>query len=387
MQASSLSFSITGIGLVTPAGNDIKSLWEDCLDKKSFIKAGLGRIETSEIEKLWEKISTSKWIKKNPILLSRSFILTVHSIIHAIDQAKWECFTEDDVILIGTTTGEISLWENDLIGKPDNEDFVKEPLQSLSDNLKATLNFPGKIIIIASACSASTQAFIAAHNYLASKRASRCIAGGVEELSKLTITGFNCLKLLSLDPCKPFDQSRIGINLSEGAAFYTIENNSLNKPLAYLYAGDTVLDSYHMTSPSIQGEGLQKALRSVLKKNNLAPSDISIVHAHGTGSIQNDYAEAYAINEIFSHRPHVVSTKGIHGHALGASGAIELGICINILIENTIPPVTGLDITDTQITLNLSKKITKKEIKFLAKTTLGFGGVNSTFIIGKENHA
>ena len=82
-----------------------------------------------------------------------------------------------------------------------------------------------------------------------------------------------------------------------------------------------------------------------------------------------------------------MSTKGVHGHALGASGAIELGICLKILNENTIPPVTGLTHIDENIKVNLPQTQTQQKIKFLAKTTLGFGGVNSTFIIGKEAHA
>jgi 3-oxoacyl-(acyl-carrier-protein) synthase len=269
----------------------------------------------------------------------------------------------------------------------DIKKLAKQPLQTLADSLKNILDFPGRILILGSACSAATQAIISAQQFIESKRADRCIAGGVEELSDLTITGFSCLKLLSLNPCIPFDQARVGINLSEGAGFYTIERESAVKPLAYLYAGETVLDSFHMTTPSAHGDGLQKAMQAALKKNRLDSSDIDMVHAHGTGSIHNDQSEAYAINEIFPHHPPVISTKGVHGHALGASGAIELAICLRILNDNLIPPVTGLEAVDEQIKLNLPMAPLKKEIHYLMKTTLGFGGVNSTFILGKAPHA
>jgi 3-oxoacyl-(acyl-carrier-protein) synthase len=386
---------VTGMGLVTPVGSGVNPLWESCLNKETFIKEGLGVITPELLNIFWEEISQSKWIKNKPQHLSKSAIFALHSIIHAIENAGWSEFTSKDMIIIGTTTGQICLWESEMIKllkinsnhKSDINKLSKQPLQTLADCLKNILNFPGKILILGSACSASTQAIIAAEQYLSNGRAERCIAGGVEELSELTITGFSCLKLLSLNPCMPFDQARVGINLSEGAAFYTFEKNSLTKPLAYLYAGETVLDSFHMTSPSAEGAGLQKAIRSTLKKNNLEAKNIDVLHAHGTGSIHNDQSEAYAINEIFSHRPPVISTKGVHGHALGASGAIEFGICLKILHENIVPPITGLNAVDEQVKLNLPTNLLKTDIKFLMKTTLGFGGVNSTFIIGRAPHA
>lgn len=386
---------VTGMGLVTPVGVGVNPLWESCLTKTTFVREGLGVVQPELLTKLWNDISKSTWIKNQPEYFSKSIIFALHSIIQAIEHAQWSTFTPKDIIIIGTTTGQICLWEKEMMGLlkidsthvVDTQKLSKQPLQTLADSLRNILDFPGRILILGSACSAATQAIISAQQFINSGRADRCIAGGVEELSELTITGFSCLKLLSLNPCIPFDQARVGINLSEGAGFYTIEKNSSVKPLAYLYAGETVLDSFHMTTPSAHGDGLQKAMLASLKKNNLKTSDIDMVHAHGTGSIHNDHSEAFAINEIFPHHPPVISTKGVHGHALGASGAIELGICLRILNDNTIPSVTGLTNIDEQIKLNLPTAVLKKEINFLMKTTLGFGGVNSTFILGRAPHA
>jgi 3-oxoacyl-[acyl-carrier-protein] synthase II len=380
---------ITGMGLVTPAGTGITPLWDRCLKKETYIEEGLGAISSSKLTELWNDISQSPWIKKEPEYFSKSLVLSLHSIIQAIDSASWESFTKTDLIIIGTTTGQIGLWEKELTEllnidskkSPDQRKLAKQPLQTLAESLKAILNFPGKILITASACSAATQAIVLAEQYLTSGRASRVIAGGVEELSDLTITGFSCLKLLSLNPCMPFEQTRVGINLSEGSGFYTFEKTSNAKALGILYAGETVLDSYHMTSPSTEGTGLQKAMRLTLEKNNLSPKDISMIHAHGTGSIHNDQAEAFALNALFSHSPPVISTKGVHGHALGASGAIELGICLQILKTQIIPPITGLTTIDETIKINLPREVLETPIKYLMKTTLGFGGVNSTFIL------
>ena len=239
---------------------------------------------------------------------------------------------------------------------------------------------------MASACSASTQSLILGQQLIKSERAKRVLAGGVEELGKLTISGFGSLKLLNPEPCKPFDQNRAGINLSEGSAFYALEAATDKKSYATILAGDTVLDSYHMTSPNPEGSGLEKSILSSLKQSQLMPADIAFVHAHGTGSFHNDQAEAFAIHKVFPHAPEVISTKGIHGHALGASGSIEMGICLKILQQGLIPAVCGLVEKDANIHLNLPTKTVNKKVPYLLKTTLGFGGVNSSLIL-KAPHA
>lgn len=387
--------SITGMGVITPCGLGIEQLWKSCLIKQSIIEEGLGTVKENFIQEMNSKIMASPWIKSFSKINSKSLQMTVYAISEALIQCQWESFNEDDLIIIGTTTGQISIWENELLSysqglSPNSKGKIslcKQSLSSLSEDLKNIFSFPGRIIIVASACSASTQAITIANEMLLSKRAKRCLAGGVEELSKLTISGFNCLKLLNQNLCKPFDQNRMGINLSEGAAFYSFELAS-NKPvLAHVVSGSTVLDSYHMTAPNPKGEGMQKAILAALNKAQIKPEEISFVHAHGTGSSHNDLAESYAIAQIFPHRPPVVSTKGVHGHALGASGSLELGICIKVLQQKIIPPVTGLETIDENITLNLPRNKQNSAVTFLLKTTLGFGGVNSTFILKAANHA
>jgi 3-oxoacyl-(acyl-carrier-protein) synthase len=366
--------SITGMGVISPSGMGIESLWNACLNKQSLIQNGLGIIPENIL----------------PADNGKSLAMATYAITQAVNEAKWGNFTQDDVIIIGTTTGENELisYSTGVVPTPEGKIALrKQSLSSLSDDLKKTLKFPGRIIILASACSASTQAIVLAHDMLVNGRATRCLAGGVEELGKLTINGFGCLKLLNQDACKPFDQHRMGINLSEGAAFYSFEMNTQKPALAHILGGGTVLDSYQMTSPNPEGEGLQKAILTTLSKSQINADEISFVHAHGTGSSHNDQAESAALSKLFPHRPFVVSTKGVHGHALGASGSLELGICLQVLNKNIIPPVTGLDTVDENIKLNLPKTAQHTAIKYLLKTTLGFGGVNSAFILKAANNA
>lgn len=385
------SVSITGMGIITPSGLGIESLWQKCLKQETFIQEGLGRLSHELMQEMEQKVSLSPWLKNKPTSMGKSFLMSLYAITEALTEANWKNFSSDDVIVIGTTTGQIGVWEDEMLKTTQNlpsshEALSKQPLYALPEDLKLALNFPGRIMVLSSACSASTQSLILGQQLIKSQRAKRVLAGGVEELGQLTINGFGCLKLLNPLPCKPFDQNRAGINLSEGSAFYSLEVNTDKKSYGSILGGDTVLDSYHMTSPNPEGSGLEKSIYSTLKAANLQISDVAFVHAHGTGSSHNDQAEAFALHKIFPHAPEVISTKGTHGHALGASGAIEMGICLKILQQQTIPAVTGLTEQDHNIHLNLPQKNVSKNIPYLLKTTLGFGGVNSSLIL-KAPHA
>ncbi len=330
--------AVTGMGIISPAGNGIAPLWKSCLAKTPLMENGIARVNADIIAEASQSLASSSWIRSTPE--GKSMIMSAKAVTDAISAAQWNKFFPDDVMIIGTTTGQIGLWEGAFsryasgieLNDKDIAALAKQPLSTLSRDLAEVLGFPGRILILTSACSASTQALILGQEMLKSGRAGRVIAGGVEELGNLTLSGFGCLKLLNTSACKPFDQDRIGINLSEGSAFYTLENNPSGKVLGYLAGGDSVLDSYHMTSPNPEGMGLQKAMLSALERAGINANEISFVHSHGTGSTHNDSSESFAIAATFPHSPEVVSTKGIHGHALGASGAIEFGICLQMVI-------------------------------------------------------
>ena len=146
-------------------------------------------------------------------------------------------------------------------------------------------------------------------------------------------------------------------------------------------------DSYHMTAPHPQGLGSLRAMQGALEMANLNPSDISWVHAHGTGSKHNDAAESKAIEQLVGENmPWVSSTKWVHGHALGASGAIEAILCIQALNEATILRSGGLINPDAEIKLKHPPhhiQAGKGELEHILKNTLGFGGVNASLVISK----
>ncbi|OUR99666.1 hypothetical protein A9Q84_01185 [Halobacteriovorax marinus] len=386
------TISITGHGLISPAGIGLDALWEKCLSNNSVIKNGLGVIPKSDFSKVTQFVENSKWCKSIPKVKSKALYYSLFSIMSAIDSAKWIELNKTDTIVIGTTTGNLTSWEDSLMSYSLGDDkdqtiesIREQSLGQLSVEIKKTLAFTGKVLITSSACSASTQAITLAYQQLSSKRSVRAIVGGVEELGKLTIRGFGSLKLLTEDNCKPFDQNRTGINLSEGGAFFTLERNSDSPYL--LRDGSTVLDSYHMTSPHPEGKGYQKSIHETLELSGLTKESISLIHAHGTGSFHNDQSEGFALNAIFGNQVPVISTKGVHGHALAASGAFELGIILKVLETQLIPPSSALVEQDQEIDLLLPRKPLEGKVTNILKATLGFGGVNSSFIVSRRDDA
>jgi 3-oxoacyl-(acyl-carrier-protein) synthase len=382
--------SISGIGMITSAGLSIDDLWNACKESKVITSDGLGKISEKNLNIIQNHVDDSKWLKKKPIHFSRGLYFSLYSIIQAVTSAGWKKFSATDSIFIGTTTGTLSMWEKEMFSffrdtkNTKLEEKIKnQSLSSLGNQIRESLGFEGKIFIISSACSASTQAFVEALNSLNAKQATRCIVGGVEELGELTIRGFSSLKLHSTARCTPFDQNRAGINLSEGAAFYTLEKKP-SKSIAKILGGNTFLDSYHTTSPHPEAHGYCKSIEKTLRDTGVKQSQISLVHAHGTGSYHNDGSEAFGLHNIFSNKTPIISTKGTHGHALGASGSLEVGICLKIIENNIIPKVTGLVNIDEKFDINLPKENINTEIKYILKTTLGFGGVNTTLLLQKE---
>lgn len=386
---------ITGIGAVTPFGIGVDVIWENVLSNQSCIKNGLGEIDEIILKDVQSQIKLSP--KNAHLAGNKAFSLAIHSIKQAMIQAGWESLNRDDGIIFSSTTGFISFWEDELTDYLNNEisnlEFIKgfkqEPLGSFIDSICDEFEFNGRRLLVTTACSASTQALGLAHNWISSGKVKRCLVGATEVLSTLTTEGFKSFQLVSPSLSKPFDQDRNGINLSEGSAFICMESecSSTKAPLASIAGGGYTCDAHHMTAPHPEGDGCARAIQAALKQAKIAPSDISWIHAHGTGSQHNDVAESNAISKIFGDSaPIVSSTKSIHGHALAASGVIETTICIQAIKNNLALRTSGLNIQDQKIYVPLIRENEdnrKIEIDYILKTTLGFGGANAAIIIGK----
>jgi 3-oxoacyl-(acyl-carrier-protein) synthase len=224
-----------------------------------------------------------------------------------------------------------------------------------------------------------------AHAWLRTGKVRRCLVGATETLTNLTVRGFGCFSLLSPKVAAPFAVDRAGINLSEGAAWFVLEAEPTPRALAYLRGGATNLDAFDMTRPHPSGRGLYRAMQGALAVAGVSPAAIDWVYAHGTGTLANDAAESAAIAAIFGeHAPLVSSTKGVHGHALAASGLIELAAALGALAEDVVLPTGNVKASDPALPVRLVLEPTPRPLAHVLKTTLGFGGVNAALVLSKE---
>jgi len=348
---------ITGIGALSPLGLDLESFWSALLEEKDCIREGIGAFDADQWKQIEERLAATTAIPAGKV--ARISYLAAEE---AMRVAGWDYLDSDDGLILGTTTGQINHWEKLLMQSYARNNFdkffaaggISTPGRALHE-LCALLNFNGKSMMIVSACSASTQAVGIAAEWVKSGRVKRCLVGGAEVLTALSVEGFRSLGLLANVRSKPFDEARSGINLSEAAAFYCIEkvsnSSEASRAVAEIKAYATNSDAYHLTAPHPEGRGTLKIFEDLLKSAKLNAADIDWIHAHGTASLSNDKAEGQALAKTFP-TTSVTSTKAYHGHSLGAAGALELAICVQALRQQLKLKSLGCDNLDPGLKIN-----------------------------------
>jgi 3-oxoacyl-(acyl-carrier-protein) synthase len=237
------------------------------------------------------------------------------------------------------------------------------------------------------ACSSSAAALITVADLLATGVVDVGLAGGVDSLTRVCFMGFNALKLLDKNPCRPFARGRRGMSVSEGAAVLVLETYAhavtRGAPiLAFLAGGGISSDAFHPTSPPADAEGAVRAMREALKRADLTPRDIAYVNAHGTGTVQNDKAESSALEQVFGAGKVLISgTKSLIGHTMGAAGAMEAVATIMALEAGLLPPTANLDETDPEIPFDCIPHTARScVVDHAMSNSFGFGGQNVSLI-------
>jgi len=245
---------------------------------------------------------------------------------------------------------------------------------------------------ISTACSSAANAIILGAELLKSGRADIVVAGGCECITKFHLNGFNTLMILDQAPCRPFDATRAGLNLGEGAAYVVMETAehfsnrcAQIKPLCKLSGYANTCDAFHQTASSPDGEGAYLAMKQALENANLHPQDIDYINAHGTGTPNNDVSEGTAIVRLFGETiPPVSSTKSFTGHTTSAAGCVESVISILALQHNFIP--VNLNFSEKMPELPFApamKQQPEKPLRHILKNSFGFGGNDTCLIFSK----
>jgi 3-oxoacyl-[acyl-carrier-protein] synthase-1 len=246
------------------------------------------------------------------------------------------------------------------------------------------------VATISTACSSSANSMIVAARMLRHGLADFAIAGGCDALSRYTLNGFLSLKNIDRELCRPFDQTRNGLNLGEGAGYLLLEREqdaiARGAPiLAVLSGWSNANDAYHPTAPSPDGTGALRTMVGALEKAGLLPEQIGYVNAHGTATVNNDLAEGKALEILWKGvPPPYSSTKPFTGHTLAAAGAIEAIISIDAMRLGIIPP--NLNWTTPMEDLNTAPATLQKGVVLdhVMSNSFGFGGNNVTLIFSRK---
>jgi 3-oxoacyl-[acyl-carrier-protein] synthase I len=256
---------------------------------------------------------------------------------------------------------------------------------SVSDFVRTYFDLAGPAIVVSSACSSSAKVFGNAARMISCGLIDAAIVGGVDSLCLTTLYGFNSLELLSAKPCRPFDQDRSGISISEAAGFalLTRDKPGKEKIIAVLGVGESS-DAHHMSSPHPEGAGALAAMQQALQMAGVQARDVGYINLHGTATRSNDAAEGAAVAALFNTSVPCSSTKGHTGHALGAAGIVEAALCMLAMEHNMVPGGVHTQTVDSSIPIQYCLNNTEKKLTTVLSNSFGFGGSNCSLLLAKQ---
>lgn len=402
---------ITGMGAVTPIGNDVESYWGNLIAGQ----CGVDRISRFDASNLPVNIAAEirdfnpSSVLPNTVARSSSHFMAYAYAAgeEALRQSGLDISKESDSIGICMGTAMAGVEELTRSGA----DYLTSSSGRISPHLVPKVignmaaahlaiqfGIHGPGMTMSTACSAGSDAVIsAAHLLLAGDAEAIIVLGGESILSAPIVSSLAQARALSRrneDPktaSRPFDLNRDGFVIGEGggAIILETEEHALDrgaKIQAVLYGWGNSLDAWHITAPDPTGSGAARCMENALRRAALAPQDIGYINAHGTSTQLGDKAETAAVKKVFgSAAPPMSSTKGATGHLMGAGGLTELIACIKSIQEGILPPTLNLETLDPECDLDyIPCSARKSPIQYAMSNSLGFGGQNSSLIVGRH---
>ncbi len=345
---------ITGMGIISAIGNCKEEVLSSLVSGRSGI-SGLVHLDAAgadfpagEVKMSDDALMAALGLPEST-LMNRTALLGIHALREALDQAGISGDMTCGVHLIsGTTVGGMEKTERHFLDFLDkgicSDYFSVHDCGGTTELMAGYFNGFESVTTLSTACSSAANAIIRGAEMIRSGQADIVAAGGSECLSAFHINGFSTLMILDGQPCRPFDASRAGLNLGEGAAYLILESAESAArrgavPLAFLRGYANACDACHQTASSANGEGAFLAMSGALADAGCMPEDVGYVNAHGTGTPDNDASESAALRRVFGDSmPPVSSTKPFTGHTTSACGSVESVICILAMQNGFIPP-------------------------------------------------
>ena len=306
--------------------------------------------------------------------------LLIDSISDALKNSYIDPKDKKTILIISSTKGNIGLLETEEY----TLELEKRIALSTSGRLVAEhFGFVNTPIIISNACISGVVGIIIGMRLLRTGQYENAIVTGADVISSFILSGFESFQALSPQVCRPFDKSRDGLNLGEGAATIILSTNKKYAKNIKVLGGSVSNDANHISGPSRTGKELSFAIDQSLKEAALLPDDIDFISAHGTATPYNDEMEAKAITLSGLQSAPLNSLKGYYGHTLGAAGLIESIISLQSLKEGVLLPTPGYKESGVTRSVNVVANIQTIGEKNFLKTASGFGGCNAAIIFGK----
>jgi 3-oxoacyl-[acyl-carrier-protein] synthase II len=396
--------AITGIGMICALGTQREAVWEHMLaghcgigpvtlfDTEGYRSRIAAEVDLSDVQARFTPYQRRRWSRSDMmgVVAAEEAIADAGLLDSGIDRTRVG-------VLLGAGTGDLVRNESYYFtmrregmdrARPTwiHSHFSSTPV----DVVAAHFGFEGMRSCLMAACSSSTIAIGQAVDAIRRGRVDAALAGGTDALSRLTFAGFNALRLMDPQPCRPFDAGRQGMNIGEGAAILVLEDwDRAVRRGAHVYAElagySFTCEAYHPTAPEPEGLALASTIRSALDDAAVDPVEVMHVNAHGTATPQNDRAEARGVRVVFGDRAAampVTSLKAMFGHCLGAAGALEAAALAMTVDRGVIPPTIHHATADPECPVDLVANTAREmHVACAVSTSLAFGGNDSALVL------
>ncbi len=408
---------ITGLGCISPIGNDVATTWQNLLDNQSGV-APITHYDTSDyVCKIAAEVKEfdggSLFGAREARRMDRSTQFTLAAAQQAIQDAKLEV-NETNRNRIGTMVGTgiggiqslYDQFQNFIKRGPSRVSPFLVPMMlpdTPGSTLAIKLGIRGTNIAVVTACATGTNAIGEASEIIQRGQTDVMLAGGCEAaivpLSMAGLSKMGAMSTFSGDPTRasrPFNLDRTGFVMGEGAAILVLESFEHAQSrgaqiLAELVGYGSTNDAFHISAPAENGAGAALCMRMALDIANIASTDIDYINAHGTGTPLNDKSETAAIKTVFGEGAYQIpisSTKSMTGHLLGAAGALEALFAVQVIQDSVMPATINYEIPDPECDLDyIPNQSRPKKVEYVMSNSFGFGGHNATVILKKFEKA
>ena len=390
---------ITGAGILSAIGNNKAETLQALetmhtgIQPLQYLQTEHHEFPVGEVKLSDEQMKQLLGITEEPT--TRTVLMGMLAMDEALREARINERQGQRIALVsGTTVGGMDKSEQyylDFLNNDSRNAYIKmHDCGSTTEIIARRFDIFSMVTSISTACSSAANAIVFGANLIRSGVTDVAVVGGSECMTKFHLNGFNTLMILDREQCRPFDATRAGLNLGEGAAYLVLESQASAhrrgaKPIGELCGYGNACDAFHQTASSDNGEGAYLAMQKALAMAGLQPADIDYVNAHGTSTPNNDVSESQALIRVFGeHMPKVSSTKGMTGHTTSASGSIEAVICLLALQQGIVPANYGWKQQMENGITPVATCMKNVDLKHVMCNSFGFGGNDSSLIFSKH---